>query len=160
MLTGSAALDFYAQPRMTRDIDLVVELDSYHIPQFHRLFSPEFYLDESEVKRAVEGHTMFNAIHEKWASKVDFIIRKDLEYRKTEFLRRRQMELEDGSKLFVAAPEDLILSKLEWAKNTGSDFQKRDVRSLLALTHNLDYAYLNKWALALGISRQLEELKP
>lgn len=158
MLTGSAALDFYAQPRMTRDIDLVVELNLADASAFTRLFSPDFYIDEGAVQRAIEGRSMFNAIHNAWMIKVDFIVRKDSEYRKMELNRRKSINLEEGLSIFVASPEDLILSKLEWFKNTGSEVQKRDIRSLLALVPNLDYDYLNQWALALDVSKQLKEI--
>ncbi|HEY5038947.1 MAG TPA: hypothetical protein VIJ93_07755 [bacterium] len=160
MLTGSAALDFYAQPRMTRDIDLVVELNPSDAKNIQEAFSPGFYLDETAVKIAVQHRGMFNAIHQAWMIKVDFIVRKDSEYRKVEFNRRQSMKLQDGSTVFVASPEDLILSKLDWSKETRSEVQKRDIQSLLSLTLGLDYNYLKKWALALGVSKQLEELKP
>lgn len=160
MLTGSAALDFYATPRMTRDIDLVVELNHSDAQKLRQLFSPDFYLDEQAVNTAIQQQTMFNAIHQGWMIKADFIVRKNSEYRKVEFNRRQAMKLQDGSTLFVASPEDLILSKLDWSKETDSEVQKKDVRSLLSLTPNLDYTYLKKWALALGVSKQLEELKP
>ncbi len=160
MLTGSAALDFYATPRMTRDIDLVVELNPSDTQKLRQLFSSDFYLDEQAVTTAVQQRTMFNAIHQGWMIKVDFIVRKDLEYRKVEFNRRQAMKLQDGSTVFVASPEDLILSKLDWSKETHSEVQKKDIRSLLSLTPGLDYTYLKKWALALGVSKQLEELKP
>lgn len=160
MLTGSSALDFYATPRMTRDIDLVVELDLTDTKKLHQAFSSDFYLDESAMKTAIQERTMFNAIHQGWMIKVDFIVRKDSEYRKVEFNRRLAMKLQDNSTVFVASPEDLILSKLDWSKETRSEVQKRDIQSLLSLTPGLDYNYLKKWALALGVSRQFEELKP
>lgn len=110
MITGSAALDFYAQPRMTRDVDLVVELKPSDAPVLCKLFSPDFYLDETAVQQAARDHGMFNAIHNDWMIKVDFIIRKDSEYRRVEFGRRQSIPLGDGTKISVAAPEDLILS--------------------------------------------------
>ncbi len=160
MLTGSIALDFYAQPRMTRDIDLVVELHPTDASKLYGLFSPDFYLDEGSLHRAIRDKTMFNAIHNEWMIKVDFIVRKDSEYRKVEFNRRQEVEAGEGLRVFVTSPEDLILSKLEWAKDSGSEVQKRDIQSLLALVPHLDYDYLNRWAQALGLSRQLQELKP
>jgi hypothetical protein len=160
MLTGSAALDFYATPRMTRDIDLVVELVASDGQKLLDAFSSDFYLDEQALKAAIQQRAMFNAIHQAWMIKVDFIVRKDSEYRKVEFDRRQGMKMQDSSTLYVASPEDLILSKLDWSKESHSEVQKRDIQSLLSLTPGLDYNYLKKWALALGVSKQLEELKP
>jgi hypothetical protein len=160
MITGSSALDFYAQPRMTRDVDLVVELNPSDAPTLNRLFSSDFYLDENAVLRAIQNRSMFNAIHNGWMIKVDFIVRKDSEYRRVEFGRRQAMDLGGGVRVFVASPEDLILSKLEWSKETNSEVQNRDIQSLLALVPNLDYEYLKKWSVVLGVDKRLEELKP
>ena len=58
---------------------------------------------------------MFNIIHNKAIVKVDFIIRKDDEYRRIEFGRRQGIDFE-GSRIDITSPEDLILSKLCWAR--------------------------------------------
>jgi len=74
---------------------------------------------------------MFNLLHLESVVKVDMIVRKDSEYRRTEFERRRRIEL-DAFSLWIVSKEDLILSKLAWAKPSGSELQLRDVRNLLA----------------------------
>ena len=48
--------------------------------------------------------------------------------------------------MFIVAPEDLILSKLAWAKNTRSEVQLADVRNLLTGVEGLDRNYLTQWA--------------
>ncbi len=58
----------------------------------------------------------------------------------------------------VVSREDLILSKLWWRKDTGSELQKRDVESLLATATSLDATYLKRWADHLVVRAQLEEL--
>ena len=62
MVTGSMAANFYAVPRMTRDIDLVVELSERDIDRVTRLFQQEYYIDRDMVQRAVRDHAMFNMI--------------------------------------------------------------------------------------------------
>jgi hypothetical protein len=42
MLTGSVAMNYYAQPRMTRDIDLVVALDPSDAARIRNTFEPDF----------------------------------------------------------------------------------------------------------------------
>ncbi len=160
MITGSSALDFYAQPRMTRDIDLVVELKPSDARLLFETFSSDFYLDESAIQKAIQQQSMFNAIHNTWMIKVDFIVRKNTEYRKVEFNRRQPIALKDGTRIFVTSPEDLILSKLVWSKDSGSEVQRRDIRSLLSLSPKLDDEYLHKWAIVLGVHALLQELKP
>ena len=76
------------------------------------------------------GRGVFNLIHTERVVKVDIIVRKDSEYRRGA-LERRRASVEDLG-LSVAAPEDLIISKLHRARDTRSDVQMADVRNLLA----------------------------
>jgi len=63
MVTGSIAANFYTIPRMTRDIDMVVEFEGENPETFFTLFSKDFYIDLEAVKNAVMGEGMFNIIH-------------------------------------------------------------------------------------------------
>ena len=60
MLTGSMAMNYYAQPRMTRDIDLVVELASDQLDLLISMFETEYYVDRQTVARAIAERSMFN----------------------------------------------------------------------------------------------------
>jgi hypothetical protein len=122
MVTGSFAANFYATPRMTRDIDLVVELSEQDVDRVIELFQQEYYLDGEMILRAVQHESMFNMIHCGLVVKVDCIVRKDTEYRREEFAHRRAVSIE-GQTVFMVAPEDLILSKLDWAKESRSQMQ-------------------------------------
>ena len=153
MLTGSLAMNYYAQPRMTRDIDLVVALAADDKHKLLELFSADFYIDADSVARAVDDASMFNLVHLESVVKVDMIIRKDSPYRKAEFERRQRIDLDDFS-LWIVSKEDLILSKLVWAKPSGSELQLRDVRNLIA--SGADVEYLQKWAGTLSVQSQLE----
>jgi len=159
MVSGSLALGYYAQPRMTRDIDVVVELDLAGIQKVVAAFSPDFYCDEDAIRRAVATRRLVNLVHLDSAYKVDLIVRKDSEYRQVEFRRRRQLSL-GGVQVWLVAPEDLLLSKLVWAGESGSDLQLRDAAALAASVSDLDWPYISRWASTLGIARQLEALKP
>ena len=77
--------------------------------------------------------------------KVDCVVRKETEYRREEFARRRAVSVED-QQVFIVSPEDLILSKLDWAKESRSQMQLDDVRNLLRSVQGLDTEYLNRWA--------------
>ena len=150
MVTGSMALNYYAVPRMTRDIDMVVELSGRDVDRLCDLFRGEFYLEAEAVRASVEGRGMFNMIHRAFVIKVDLIVRKDTDYRREEFSRRRRVSVDDCG-LFVVAPEDLIISKLDWARDTRSEAQLADVRSLLASVMELDRPYLAYWTSRLGL---------
>ncbi len=95
MLSGSLAMSYYAMPRMTRDIDIVIELNAQSIHALSTLFGDEYYLSEESIADAVKNESMFNLIHNRAIIKVDFIVRKNSEYRIIEFNRRRKIKLQD-----------------------------------------------------------------
>lgn len=150
MITGSTAANFYAVPRMTRDIDIVVELTEPDIGKFIDAFKKDYYLEPTTVREAVKTKGMFNLIHDQYVIKIDFVVRKDTPYRRREFSRKKKIDLE-GQPLYLVAPEDLILSKLVWAKDSNSEVQLRDVRNLLQSVKRLDRRYLARWVKQLGV---------
>jgi len=154
MLTGSLALSYYAEPRMTRDIDLVVELPALASKAIAALFEPEYYVSAEDIERARSGHGLFNVLHLEKLVKLDLIVRKDEPFRRHEFARRRRVSL-GAFDAWIATLEDLILSKLAWALPTGSELQLRDVGSLLAA--GADEDYLRRWAPELGVAGLLEK---
>lgn len=156
MVTGSMAMNYYAVPRMTRDIDLVIELAERDVPTLIELFEAEFYIDRESVREALRHHGMFNIIHNATLVKADFVIRKDTPYRQEEFRRRKRVSV-DTHQFWIVAPEDLILSKLDWAKDSHSAFQLADVRNLLQSQPDLDRDYLGQWANRLGLASLLAE---
>lgn len=158
MVTGSFAASYYSEPRMTRDIDIVVEIDAAAISKVHGLFSKAYYIDDGAVREAVARQSTFNVIHNALIVKVDFIVRKQDPYREEEF-RRRQPVTIDGLRVYMVAPEDLVLSKLFWAKDNHSERQLADVRGVLKQVEGLDYSYMEAWARELGISDLFEEAR-
>jgi hypothetical protein len=156
MLTGSFAMAFYATPRMTRDIDIVVALDSADVDSIVHAFEADFYVDADDARAAITSRRLFNLMHLASGIKVDLIVRKDSEYRKVEFERRRAVEF-SGVKTWIVSREDLILSKLVWAAESNSDLQRRDVRALL--NEDVDDDYLRRWAAELGVTESLGGMK-
>lgn len=154
MLTGSVALNYYAEPRMTRDIDLVVALQSGDAARIRELFGRDYYLPGADLEHALATAGMFNIVHLESVVKVDFIVRKNEPYRETEFARRTLVDL-PGFQVWIASREDLIPSKLIWPSDSGSDLQLRDVKNLLAA--DADQQYLRDWAGRLEVGRLLEE---
>lgn len=154
MLTGSLAMSFYARPRMTRDVDLVVALDPGAIARLTAALGADYHADADAIGRAVLEARPWNVLHMPSLVKIDLIPRKDLPYRRMEFDRRRQVRLA-GIALWIVSVEDLILSKLEWARDSRSEQQLRDVRLLLSAA--LDRGYLDDWARRLDLAGLLEE---
>ncbi|MCK4306369.1 MAG: nucleotidyl transferase AbiEii/AbiGii toxin family protein [Candidatus Eisenbacteria sp.] len=156
MLTGSLAMAMYAEPRMTRDIDIVIEYRPRDSNRIAQLFEDISYVDSSRIEEAARHEGMFNILHNEWIIKADFIARKSGAYRVLEFSRRREIDVE-GVNISVVSPEDLVLSKLDWAKASSSELQMRDVRTIVAFVTDLDLEYLRKWAQQLGLTQLLDE---
>jgi hypothetical protein len=154
MLTGSVAMSVYAEPRMTRDIDVVVALAGADAARVVGLFSPEYYVDDEAARSAVAARGMFNLFHLAKLVKVDLIVPGDDEFQRQELARRQRHEL-GGRSVWVISKEDLILSKLAWAAPTESAFQLRDVRKLVA--SGADEAYLRAWGEKLGVAALLRK---
>jgi hypothetical protein len=155
MLTGSVAMNYYAQPRMTRDVDLVVAVDTAQTDAIVHLFEMEYYVDRHMVARAIQERSVFNLIHNDSVIKVDCIVLKIDAYHQEEFKRRQQVSLGDFQ-LSIVSREDLILSKLNWAKKSRSEMQLRDVRNLLS--PDCDVVYLHSQAPKLGVEELLREV--
>lgn len=157
MVTGSIATNFYTAPRMTRDIDVVVELSERDVGRFISLFEADYYLEPETVRQAVRNKGMFNLIQNEYIIKIDFVVRKDAPYRRHEFSRRKRISV-DHQQLYVVAPEDLILSKLVWATDSKSEVQLTDVRNLLRSVKRLNRRYLARWAKQLGVEPLYREV--
>lgn len=140
MVSGSVAMNYYTTPRMTRDIDIVIEIKDAE--KFYEIFKDGYYIDLKALKDAVQKQQMFNIIHLEEVIKIDFIVKKETRYRETEFNRRKKFEFE-GTEIFIVTIEDLILSKLLWAKESISELHIRDIKNLLA--EKVDMEYIKEW---------------
>ena len=157
MLTGSMAMNYYAQPRMTRDIDVVVALAPADADKIVDLFRADYYVSEEAVRDSISAESIFNLIHNESVIKVDCIVRKNTPYRRIEFDRRQQIKIDDFS-TWIASKEDLIISKLFWAKDSGSEIQMRDVQNLVAT--GSDVAYIDNWTKDLGLFNLWGQCRP
>jgi hypothetical protein len=156
MLTGSLAMSYYAQPRMTRDIDLVVSIPPAMIKKMETTFSPDYYISTEAVEDAIKNEFIFNLIHTLSSIKVDCIVRKNNEYRITEFQRRRKIIITDFE-IYIVSKEDLIISKLMWFKESNSELQKRDINNLL--NTGFDTGYLMNWIKKLNLMKIYQAIK-
>ena len=154
MLTGSMAMNYYAQPRMTRDIDVVVAISASDVERMASLFEPAYYLSRESIRDAVAHESVFNLIHQESVIKVDFIVRKQSDYRQVEFERRQKIAILDFT-TYIVSKEDLIISKLWWAKDSHSEIQLGDVKNLLATGY--DREYVERWTHELGLNNLLQE---
>jgi hypothetical protein len=141
---------------MTRDIDIVVALEPGAAATIFREFDPDYYVPRDAVSSAIEDAGIFNLIHQESVIKVDFIVRKNAPYRREEFDRRTEVVIEDFS-TWIVSKEDLIISKLDWARESHSELQLRDVRNLLSTGY--DEEYVSRWTGELGLTHLWKECR-
>jgi len=158
MVTGSVASIAYGEPRLTHDIDIVLDLNPVDAGKITGAFAKdEFYCppEESiriEASREQRGH--FNLIHHRTGFKADIYLKGNHPLHRWAFTRRHPIEL-GGSRLWVAPPEYVILRKLEFFKEGGSEKHLRDVTGILELSGDeLDRRALKEWILRLGLQEQ------
>ena len=156
MLTGSMATFVYAMPRMTRDIDIVVNVFLNRKDDLLNIFQNEYLISEDEILFSFTHNSMFNIFHRKSFIKIDLIIQKRTEYSNVAFKRRR-FEKSDTFEGYIISPEDLIISKVDWAKESLSEMQKNDIKSVINNTA-LDLEYLNYWLNELNLTKIFNKL--
>ena len=155
MLTGSLAAAYYAVPRATQDIDLVLETEVEGVDRLVRgLLAVGWYVDRDAALEALRGRGQFNTIDPESGWKADFLVRKERPYSREEFGRRQRISLL-GVDVPVATLEDVLIAKVEWARLGDSALQRRDVVQLLERSWTrLDHAYLQKWIPQLGLESE------
>lgn len=157
MLTGSFACSYHGIPRATQDIDLVIAPTPSQLRTLvHLLPDTEYCISEDAALDALGREGQFNVIDLATGWKVDLIIRKSRAFSRTEFERRSAVDL-FGLQLFIASAEDVLLSKLEWAKAGQSMRQLEDCADVLrARWEELDRDYLQQWVSQLGLAEQFQ----
>lgn len=155
MLTGSMALVHYAMPRTTADIDIVIEISMNDVDKFIKEFEPDYYIPHGRIRDAIARSKMFNILNQKTIIKVDCVVRKNEEFQIEAFSRRQRINYSGYFDVWIIGKEDLILSKLNWAKNTRSEMQMRDVASILR--NGYDENYVETRAEKLGVKDLLNE---
>ena len=160
MLVGSFASAFHGALRSTRDIDIVIEATSEQLRGLVAdLQASDYYAELGAALDALRHESLFNVIDNRTGWKIDFIFRKSRPFDLEEFRRRVAANLFD-IQLFVASAEDVVISKLEWAKLGGSQRQIEDVGTVLsAQWKTLDHSYLSKWIKELQLEQQWSAAK-
>lgn len=158
MVSGSVASILYGEPRLTNDVDFVIFLRATDLARLPETFpSPEFYLPPTEaivaeMARPAKGH--FNVIHEDTGFKADFYLAGGDELNGWGFRNCRTMEYR-GERIVVAPPEYVIVRKLEYFREGGSDKHLRDIKAMLAVSgEQLDGPALRDWIQQRGLEAE------
>ena len=135
VVTGSVAAIYYGEPRLTNDVDLVVLMKREDASRVEKAFpGDEFYCPPREViamelAREQRGH--FNLIHHETGFKADiYLVGRD-ELHAWALSHAHLVDL-DGDSVRFAPPEYVIIRKLQFYREGGSDKHLRDIRRMLA----------------------------
>ncbi|MBO1225633.1 MAG: hypothetical protein JYX80_14520 [Candidatus Scalindua sediminis] len=153
MITGSQASAYYGEPRFTRDIDVVTELKEEQVDDFSRFFpGNEFYCDKEMIKAEIKRRGQFNIIHSTSGLKIDIILTKATPFSKTEFSRRKPGSVSPEQEAYFASPEDVIIKKMDFYREGGSEKHLRDITGILKISSDIiDIDYITKWADSLSL---------
>jgi hypothetical protein len=158
IFSGSVASSYHGQPRATNDADIVIAPTVQQLEILLQLLEGKYYVSLTAAMDALKHNSAFNIIDIEGGWKADLIICKNRPFSTEEFRRRSNAELY-GTNVWILSAEDIILSKLEWAKQSESERQFQDALGVaIAQWRHLDLGYLKKWAKELGIENSLKVL--
>lgn len=154
LITGSSTTITYGEPRLTNDIDVVVELPLSKIDSLIAAFPDgDYYVSRSAAIEAVQRRRQFNIIHPGSGLKVDVIVASNSEFDRERFSRGRNLFVFADRSIVFASPEDVILKKMEYFKEGRSEKHLRDISGvLMRQREKIDTQYISSWAIKLGLS--------
>lgn len=159
MVGGSVASSLWGENRSTQDLDLLISISAPQVPTLISAMSGDFYISDAAVAEALELKTSFNVIYLPSLEKADIFIMGAEPFAISKMSRRQLHINASGDRsIYIYSPEDIILQKLRWYKQTNNhDRQQwRDVLGVLKVqSTNLDFSYLNQWADNLQFSELL-----
>jgi hypothetical protein len=153
LVTGSVAAMAYGEPRLTNDIDIVAAIEERHVAGLIAAFPPEeFYIGEEMVREAIRRRLQFNIIHPSSGLKVDIIIRKGTPFDTSRFGRIRRIRPAESYMASFAAPEDIIIMKMQYYRDGGSEKHLRDITGILKVSRDeVDLNYIADWSRRLDL---------
>lgn len=158
VVVGSAAAAAWGVARATRDIDIVVVVDSGELDAvINGLQAEGLYVPVDEARRARASDGSFNVLDPDHGGKIDlFVTGRDDAFTASRLERRVRAEVFAVS-CWVASAEDVVLAKLRWRRSSRSEVQWRDCVEIAA-TNDLDTTYLRHWSHELGVADDLVDL--
>ena len=152
-VVGSYASTAWGEPRMTRDVDIVIDLPARQVDDLCGSFSEqEYYVSRAAANDAVRHGGQFNVIHPASGNKIDFMVAGQSDWVRRQLRRRRRTEFAPSVSGYFASPEDVILGKLLYYRDGASEKHVRDIRGILKVSgQDLDSDYITSSARQLGV---------
>jgi hypothetical protein len=154
-VSGSFASSAHGIPRTTNDIDIVIAPTRPQLEKLLRQFpESEFATDREDAFDALMRRSLFNVVDYASMWKVDFIIRQHTPFDASRFARRAVVEIA-GVYLYTATAEDILITKLWWAKLGESERQLDDAAGIIQVQGDkLDLEYVDRWVVVLDLEQQ------
>jgi hypothetical protein len=161
MITGSVASMAYGEPRLTLDMDIVIDLPPNLAEKLYSKFpSPDYYTDLESILSAINETGHFNIIHITSGSKVDFYQLKVDRFNQEAFTRKHRESFDEVRLASFSSPEDIIINKLLFYKEGKSEKHLRDIKGILQVSGDkLDISYLDEKTKELGLYEYWQKLK-
>ncbi len=159
-ITGSIASSIHGEPVTSLDIDIVVRLGPQQAGALAAALQGRFFAQAEVIEEAAAHHGIASILPVDVGPKIDLSALEDTPYH-AEVLRRRVLIRTDEARpgFWVVSPEDIILMKLVWRKDSRSAKQWANALSVAkSRGRALDWAYLRHWAGELGVIADLEQL--
>jgi len=163
MVTGAMAAIVYGEPRLTNDVDIVLEFGAESIKGLLAAFPMEsFYTPPEETIRAEAGRPSrghFNIIHRETGYKADIYPMGEDPLHRWAMARRNLVDVH-GTTYPIAPPEYVILRKLQYHAEKGSEKHLRDIRAMLAVYRDrIDTEEIQRRAGELGLQEAWDALE-
>jgi len=162
MVTGATAAILYGQPRVTNDLDVVLQLtDSNRAALLKAFPETEFYVPpesviRAEQARALRGH--FNLIHHESGYKADVYLTGADPLHAWALPLRRRLRWNENLEISAAPPEYVVLRKLEYYREGHSAKHPTDIRAIIEVT-GVDEAALKPWLDRMGLGTIWQEVQ-
>jgi hypothetical protein len=159
MIVGSLASNFHGIPRSTRDADVVIDLVPGALRRLVDALPPALSLDLQGSFEPVTATTRYLIALTGSPFVCELFVRSDDAHDRERFVRRQRV-LALGRDAFVATAEDMIVTKLRWARDAGRLKDREDIRNILAIRGSeLDWPYLERWTSEHGTGDLLAEIR-
>jgi hypothetical protein len=154
-VTGSFASSAHGVPRSTNDIDVVIAPTRDQLRALLVQFPESDYAVNSDAAfEAMNHHSLFNIIDLATLWNIDLIFKQPTPFDASRFARSEGLQIA-GVRLQTASAEDILLTKLWWAKLGESDRQIRDAAGIIKVQGEaLDVEYVERWVAALELEVQ------
>jgi len=155
LLSGSFASNYYGIPRSTRDADFVLQSERAVGPDFAEQLGEDFLLEPQLSFETNTGTFRQVLRHKKKTFKVELFLLSQDAHDQARFSRRRAVRLL-GHQVWLPSPEDVIVTKLRWARGKDKD----DARDVMVVQQDkLDWAYVEEWCRRHGTLPLLQEIR-